>query len=729
MLGAILATVLPILLYLPRLPLELTATTSMVDLVASAMDCASGRGCETRLTPSAPHGAGITHFLAAVLFLGGEIKHGILAIGVLTGLCFGLLFVVIARTYGEVTAHLMMLIALSSQALKHLPGGGLDSFLGPEHGAELVNQALLPPFSLLFITAASCFLVSKRLPYIAIAAFGAAMSLNFHLTAISLLPALVVLVALSPRSARPKAILTAIIAVLLTAQLSYPAIWLDGELGPDLLQAFQSSVVPATTDLDVSIGVRFWVGLLIGVASLAGLRATTTKPKQHLFLFLLVTHLPFFLFLGVVASSDCRYFHSLGPGMTLLAALTITRLLRSILSSRDFLSSRGRTIGITFSIGIGALVPSLGLIGSTVSDPSRFRPPEVLTFKDLEVISEHLKTDKLRLPELAGRLHGNEHLDRRSIKRGLALHAPAWASKADSESTEEHLELLLLPPESVPELLPPGWTSIRQRQGYTLILRRFIPLLQWHDTLTCKFLPLEPEASCICQGIVWKAEHFSHARDQKRLSSKIRVRIRNLGFRPGAPAYSIVRVPIRVTESTAGRDLILPKVTPSYPCEGAILSVEDLELETIAQPSSSIDGLPATHMRVPENTSGRGYVTVAWDLSSTSCRSANTPLSLPTVLERDPNVPLPTVIEPSPAFTDSDMLERLIECIQHGEPDTRGFETHHSPPSEPLLPGWYVFFLFCSFGPAFLAAFVFCLGAPTSISKLPSSFSAGKEHI
>ncbi len=138
-----------LLFYLPQhlhIPAEVTAWSFLMDTVAAAVDCAQDRGCDLKIRTGAPHGGGFVHHLALVFSLGGSVRDAWRVAAVLTSLAFGLLALVVARTFGEAVAYSLLPVS-------HL-AAGVGIHLGGPLGAETFwNPTLIPLASLLFCAA------------------------------------------------------------------------------------------------------------------------------------------------------------------------------------------------------------------------------------------------------------------------------------------------------------------------------------------------------------------------------------------------------------------------------------------------------------------------------------------------------------------------------------------------------------------------------------------------
>ncbi len=680
--------VLPI--SMPLTP-DVPAYSPLVDMIAAAKDCAEGRGCDLKLTPSSPHGAGFVHYLALVFRLGGSVFDAQIAAVVLLALAFGLLVLAASRFYGEAVGYGL------------LPLSYLASLVGLHFGAPKVdifeNSSLIPLSSLLFCAGACGYLATTRLRYIAIAALGASLGPYFHLAAGALVVALAVLVLMTPRRDRTAAAMIVGLVVVAVNQLSSATIvldhaqWLWGPTGggPDHAR-FAGGVMP--------IIARCLPPLVLMVAVLICIRAPGAPLSRRSSLFFLITHLPFYLLLTVLDvahSEQSRYGLALSPGLSLLLALTLQRLGRMIAAGRPFSRplqaqwfERARRLTPRAAV-VALAAAALFQVHLFVSDrraegagPCPDEPTIPLTLHDIRAIATHLGEKGWTLHDVAERLQGNDKIRAGPIREALAMSERLLADHQGGGESAKDLEVIVAHPEDLPASQPDGFEIVRERRETVVAVRRYTPSIRWSEFVACNFFPKREQDGCRCKLVRREARYDSHPQDRGRLSSKLFLRVAVQDDRAdSSPQYLLVRAPIKAGRDTGPRDLTLPAKTAAYPCAGAFLAATGI---------GDGNAFPATRLALREgDTSKDGELTVAWELHSTSCRSTETPLPLPTVVDREPGALTIATCAPPHSFQDPRLMADMLACVNGPAAAEASLESRKSARHpEPLLPGRHV---------------------------------------
>ena len=685
--GAMLCGLLFCLPLLRSVPSEMPLHPDLMDLIATAKDCAEARGCNLKLTPGAPHGAGFVHFLAVVFLLGGDIFHAHLIAFALIGFAFTLLALAVLRTYGESSCYLLLPLLLMAPTL------GIH--LEVPTGEMFWNPMMVPIAALLFAAGACRYLATWRLRYLAVAALGASLGPYFHLAAAMLLPALLLLALLNPRRRLGGKAVVAGLLALAIVQLGYAASTLGHSQWLWLPARIEHETGAAGASLAALAG-RLLSPLGLAGAALVSFKAPGPLVERQSVLFFLVTHIPFYIIiatLGDPAAARSQYSVALLPGTVVLASLTVVRLWR-------LTAGRSALIAPLMAKAPHAAVAAMALLVCVESGPrivpslSPLEPDPALlvgtqddlTMDDIKTVAEHLGEQGWRHEELAGHLHGSDRINQFDLFRVLAIHFHQLGDEIPEAPPEHDVEILVMTSDEVPDPLPEDVEIVLARGELAVGVRQFSPSLDWDEFLACTYYPGAKQEACHCNVIPRVALSGAHMRDRFRLSNQIMKRVWGVAYRPAAPAFRIVAVSIAPPGETGPRELIIPSASEIYPCQGAFLRVGE---------EGADRDLPATRIALPSGDAGGAgrQIVFAWDLSSELCREANTPLPLPSVMDRPPGL-LPAEITPAaPVFDDPALVAELLECV-----DKSALETEARAPTgytlpEPLVPRWHVIIL------------------------------------
>ncbi len=670
LLGAVLGG---LLFGLPLVPerAPVAARADLMDMVAGAKDCHEGRGCDLKLTPGAPHGAGFVHYLALAFKLDKTVDHARMIAAVLLGLAFALLVLSVARCHGEVAGYCLLPLMYLAPSL------GL--YLGRPCGFMFWNPTLIPLASCLFLAGACRYLARARLRDLAFAALGASLGPYFHLAAGVLLPALFVLVLLNSRKNLTAAVMTAGLVVLLVAQWGYATVVLDhaqwfwGATG-------SGEGAAALQDGGRALLARCLPALALTLAVIIALRAPGAPLERRCTLFLLTTHLPFYLTLiifGVSEAEHDRYGLALSPGMALLVVLTALRLSR-MFPFRPQLATRiapHAALALLVLLGGHRLHSRLGV----EDDPHVPREP---TIGDVRAIAARLGAEGWTRNDIAERLQGNSRVDAGPMREAIVTFDELLAPPGRRAASDQDVEVILARTAELAPSLPASFELVGERVDLVVMLRRFTPLVRWDDYVACDYYPQrEAQSACRCRRVKRTARYESHLRDRWRLSNKLFLRTPSHIEIAAEPHYLVVRAPLTPLPERAPRELVIPAQSEAYPCEGAFLEVGA---------AASAEAMPATFVVAGADGAAGGELLVAWELSSASCRAANDP-PLPTVLDREPKTLTVPTAPPARAFQDPHLRARLVACARGEAARTaRVRENGGAQGPEALVPSLHV---------------------------------------
>ena len=188
------------------------------------------------------HGAVWLELLTAVRLLGGDTTTQVTVVLALNALAAALTFIVVWRWLHPALA---------------LPAGYLlaEVLAGDRSANMLVNGSASALFNVMTAAGVLCYGLSNRTRFLLISAFAAALAVNIHVAAATLIPAILIVIALGPTPDRAvSAAATLFVAVCLAT--SGTALWANG----------------------VAIGGRWLVFVILLAAMLVVVAATTCGP-------------------------------------------------------------------------------------------------------------------------------------------------------------------------------------------------------------------------------------------------------------------------------------------------------------------------------------------------------------------------------------------------------------------------------------------------------------------
>jgi hypothetical protein len=562
-------------------------------------------GAPTSIAGALPiyQGAAWLDLLTAVRLVGGDTTTQVTVVLALNALAAAVTFVVVwrwLRPAWALPAAYLLAMALAEN---------------PQSADLLANGSASPLFDVVMAAGLLCYAVSDRARYLLVAAFAAALAVNVHVVAVTLVPALLLVPAFGRKPVRD---VVAAGAVFLAVYFVTSSAALEANVMALAARGSAFVVLPA-----VAAMVAFEAASRFG----ARFRRLSVNARAAIIGGVLI--LPFVLavlWLVLIERHgfEPRYFHPIyGPVAVFQAAI--------LCAPFDWLGGWQARL---------RWVPSIILLGSMMAKTWEPIPPPAMsptwTLADATTVGDAAARAGWSFEDLVFRLQGSASEE---LLLGIAVEGPRLNDGPPAD--DRQLQVVLL--DSEPPPAPDDYAVVPLEKGRFAAVRSVQSWLRPEGVEVCR-RPMNETASPTCERLrVHVAGHWMPFGPESRaearrhpgafsFESRVMVTMGTIGMSP--PYVTSYRIPV-VPHGGEVRDVRLTD-GGSAGCRWQFVRADGLRLENT---------LPATHVRLSAEDDHPGALVVEKPFGVPSCPAREIEISYPpSVLETRPGEPFERLV-------------------------------------------------------------------------------------